>query len=304
VKKSAVATIAPFLEGIYQRYHVPHLLGTDPLVMVRRFRDRDDREVAALFAALLAYGNVKQINVSLGRLFAAMDNRPAAFIRDFDFEEARAALAGFKHRFADETDILCLCWLMHQAVKRQSLEAGFRSGIVPGETDLANAAGRFIDYLQSFEFAPYFDRQEMLSRGSFKHLLPRADKGSACKRIHLFLRWMIREDDGIDMGLWRSIDPALLLVPVDTHVMRLSQNLGFSKRKAASLEFARDVTRCLRLVDPADPVRFDFSLCRLGILKLCPSKADLETCNPCGLYAVCQLRRKLEKSASRRISKG
>lgn len=299
VKTQASIVYGPFLESVYDRYHRAEYLGSDPLVMVRSFDARGDREIAAVFAALLAYGNVKQINASLARLFSAMGGQPGRFVRDLDMTRARAALAGFKHRFADENDVLCLCWLLHQAMARQSLEAGFVDGVREGETDLANAAGRFVDYLQAFEFEPYFDREQMLSRSSFKHLLSRADRGSACKRIHLFLRWMVRPDDGIDLGLWPGISPGLLLAPVDTHILRLSTNLGFTKRKTASLEFARDVTAKLRLVDPDDPVRFDFSLCRLGILKLCPTKADLQWCGRCELYGACEKRRRLERNAAR-----
>jgi len=303
-RRKRAAEIAPFLESVFARYHSPDYLGSDPLVMVREFSDRDDRQIAALFAALLAYGNVKQINVSLGRLFAAMGGRPGLFIREFQFDEAAEALAGFKHRFADERDILCLCCLLHQAVTARSLQDGFLLGVRENEPDLALAAGRFVDYLQGFDFAPYFSRSEMLARSSFKHLLPRADKGSACKRIHLFLRWMVRPDDGVDLGLWPQVSAARLLVPVDTHILRLSQNLGLSRRAVASLEFARDVTAVLREIDPEDAARFDFSLCRLGILKLCPSSSNLQTCGACELRSVCLKRKRLTAAAARRNSCG
>lgn len=290
-KPAAVLDLSSYLESVYVRYHRAEFLGSDPLVMVHGFEDAGDREVAALFAALLAYGNVRQINASLERLFAAMEWQPRRFLESFHWPTAHRALRGFKHRFADENDILCLCWLLHQALQKQTLEAGFAAGIQDDEPDLAAAAGRFVDYLQSFAFEPYFDRDEMLERSSFKHLLPRADKGSACKRIHLFLRWMVRPADGIDLHLWPSISPSLLLVPIDTHVMRLSQNLGLCSRQTASLQFSREVTARLREIDCADPVRFDFSLCRLGILKACPSRADLEICRTCALYEPCQRRR-------------
>lgn len=267
---------APFLEAVYRKYHHPRYLESDPLVAVHRFNDPDDREIAALFAALLAYGNVKQINASLERLFAAMGGRPGLFVREFRMARARGALAGFKHRFADEDDIVCLCLLLNQALKKQSLEAGFAQGITDGDTDLAAAAGRFVDYLHSFRFDPYFCRDEMLARSSFKHLLPRADRGSACKRIHLFLRWMIRPDDGIDLGLWSGIPPSLLLIPVDTHIWQLGTKLKFSQRKSASLEFSREMTARLREVAPDDPVRYDFSLCRLGILRVSPGMTRRE----------------------------
>ena len=255
------------LDGIFDQYHRPEYLGSDPLLMVHRFSAPEDREIAALFAALLAYGNVKQINASLDRLFTAMEWQPRRFIEQFSWPDASAALRGFKHRFADEYDILCLSWLLHQALARQPLEQIFASCIAPGETDLANAAGRFFDSLQSGSFAPHFNRHEILGRSSFKHLMPRADKGSACKRVHLFLRWMIRPADGVDLGIWQSLSPALLLVPIDTHLFKISRELRLSRLKTPSLEFSRQVTARLRKFDPADPARYDFSLCRLGILK-------------------------------------
>lgn len=286
--------LSTFLEAVYERYHRPEYLGTDPLVMVRTFSDPADREIAALFSSLLAYGNVKQINASLERLFTAMQWRPRQFIENFEMRHAQQALHGFKHRFADENDVLCLCWLLHQALARQTLEEGFLTGLRSGEPDLALAAGRFVDYLQSFNFPPHFHRGEMLARSSFKHLMPRADRGSACKRIHLFLRWMVRPDDRIDLGLWPSVSPTRLLVPIDTHVMRLSRNLGLTQRQTASLQFSRDVTARLKRVCPEDPVRFDFSLCRLGILKACPTRADIKACRACELYGVCHHRRVIE----------
>jgi uncharacterized protein (TIGR02757 family) len=105
---------------------------------------------------------------------------------------------------------------------------------------------------------------------------------------------MVRRDDGIDLGLWQSISPAMLLVPIDTHVMWLSRNLGLCERQTASLLFSREVTAKLRQVDPADPARFDFSLCRLGILKACPTRSDLTVCRTCALYKICRHRRSLE----------
>lgn len=277
-----------FLELVYENYHDPRYLGTDPLVMVRDFECAADKEIGALFSALLAYGNVKQINASLQRLFDCMDNEPGRFVREFKWKAASRALRGFKHRFADENDILCLCLILHKALQKDTLESGFARGMKRGCIDLSDAAGSFVDYLQSMDTDPHYCRADMLSRSSFKHLMPRADKGSACKRIHLFLRWMIRPDDGIDLGLWKSISPELLLVPVDTHIMQLSQRLGLTTRRSASLQFSREVTAQLREVDRHDPVRFDFSLCRLGIMKVEHDGQGILQINPCQAYGFCK----------------
>jgi uncharacterized protein (TIGR02757 family) len=293
--------LAPFLDALAERYHKSGYLGSDPLQLVHEFSDGADQEIAGLFCALLAYGNVKQILASLRRLFAAMDGHPARFVLEFEYPYAARRLRGFKHRFTDEEDILCLCYLLHQVMREHgALETLFVQGMDPQDEDLVGAAGRFINRLHSHDFAPHFDRERMLRKGSFKHLLPRADKGSACKRIHLWLRWMVRPADGVDLGLWTRVPAAKLVVPVDTHVLRIAQNLGLVKRRNGSLLAAREITSVLRAADSADPVRYDFAICRLGILKACPSSNSLEQCRPCELHDVCRRRAKLERTAARR----
>jgi uncharacterized protein (TIGR02757 family) len=291
--------LKPFLDRVHERYHRPDYLGSDPLVVVRQFRSPKDREIAALFAALLAYGNVKQINSSLGRLFGKMPHGPWRFVYEYRHEDATVALNGFKHRFNDSQDILCLCWLLHQVLMRGSLEEFFLLGYAPESEDLAGATARFVDNLCALRFEPHFDRDMMLARRSFRHLLPRQDGGSACKRLNLFLRWMVRPDDGIDLGLWTRIPAARLLVPVDTHIHRIATNLGILSKRGASLAAAREITRHLRDAQPADPVRYDFGLCRIGILKRCPPNPKATACRECELNPVCRARRSPSRRSRR-----
>lgn len=278
---------ALFLEKVYRRYHRTEYLGSDPLAVVHQLRTAEDREIGALYAALLAYGNVKQINASLRKLFEAMDGQPAAFVHDFSYRSARERLGPFKHRFTDAEDVLCLAHLIHQRTRSRPLQRWFADCVQSCDEDFAPAAGRFIGLLLSGDFGRHFDERRMLAKASFKHFVPRPERGSACKRLYLFLRWMIRERDGIDLGLWESIEPDKLLIPVDTHILRISNKLGFTSKQTASLAAAREITSVLRRVDPADPVRFDFSLCRLGILKQCPSTSSLDTCRECALEPIC-----------------
>jgi len=298
------AHLRPFLDALTVRYHRAALLGTDPLAVVRGFADPDDREFAALFAALLAYGNVKQINASLRDLFTRMGGAPARFIRAWSPADSFACLTaggGFKHRFTDAEDLACLCHLLHHATRGgRTLEDVFIEGFDACEPDLVGAATRFVEALCAQPFAPHFDRARMLTKASFKHLLPVAARGSAAKRIHLFLRWVVRPDDGIDLGLWRRIPPEKLLIPVDTHIFRVGRNLGLIRRKTASLEAAREMTAALRAARPDDPVRYDFSLCRLGILGDCPPVSELARCRACDLHDVCARRRRLEPRTRRR----
>ncbi len=295
------ALLAPFLDRLVEHYHRPEYLGSDPLTVVHRFHSPADREIAALWSALLAYGNVKQILRSLDALFVGMGKTPAAFVREFNFDRDSVRLAQFKHRFTDSQDVLCLSWLLHQAMQQNgdSLENVFLRGYRAEEPDLVSAASRFLDYLCSMHFEPYFSREEMMGKTSFKHLLPRADRGSACKRIHLWLRWMVRPADGIDLGLWTGIPAEKLLMPVDTHVLRIGQHLGLISSSAGDLRAAREITERLRGADPRDPVRYDFALCRLGILQKCPSASNLTQCQTCELHDPCRRRAKLQRQALR-----
>ncbi len=300
---SPAQRLAPFLERLAVRYHRVELLDTDPLALVRPFRDSCDREIAALFAALLSYGNVKQIRASVRDLFARMGGHPGRFVEHLDLSAAARQLAGFKHRFTDSDDILCLCHLLNQAMRGGSLEDAFLAGCRDDEPDLAPAAGRFVALLHAGDFAPAFRRARMMNRKSFRHLLPRPEGGSACKRIHLFLRWVVRPDDGLDLGLWRRVDAAKLLVPVDTHILRVAQNLGITGRKTHSLAAAREITAALRHTRPHDPAGLDFALCRLGILQACPTASQLDSCRACELHDPCARRKRLESVAARRTKR-
>ena len=293
-----VEELRGFLDALMVRYHRPELLGSDPLAMVHALPPGIDREVGALLAALLAYGNVKQIQRSLTTLFTAMDGRPGRFVAQFNYSRAAVALDGFKHRFTTTDDILALCHLLHHALAGgDSLEPFFLRGCrLDEESDLALAAGRFVENLCAQDFGPHLNREATISRTSFKHLLPRADRGSAAKRVHLWLRWMVRPADGVDLGLWRSVPASRLLVPVDTHLLRIGRHLGFTRLTTHSLAASREITAALRRVHPADPARYDFALCRLGILQACPTASKVETCQLCELRLACSTHRRLTRT--------
>ena len=279
--------LARSLEKLTLTYHHPRHLGSDPLIVVRRFAGRPDREMAAFFAALLSYGRVEQINRALEDLFDRMNQHPGAFVMHFNNTGSSERLLSFKHRFTDGEDIGCLCWLMQQVLAKGTLEDFFMRGHRREEPDIADAAGRFIRNFIALKFGPNFSRKTMLRKSSFKHLLPDPARGSACKRLFLFLRWVARPDDGIDLGLWKKVPPSKLLMPIDTHIMRIGRRLGMLNVKTPSLAAARQMTRCLRQIDPDDPVRFDFSLCRLGIKQVCSTDVKSLSCDVCDMAGVC-----------------
>jgi len=264
------------LVATFDRRH----LSPDPLERVLAFDDPDDREIGGLFAAGLAYGNAKIIVASLDDLFARMDGRPAAFVRGFDARRAQA-LAGFRHRWTSGEDIAGLCRMLQAALAAHgTLGALFAKCLRPGEPTVREALGRFVGALLAF--APRLPR----NAGARRLLASPAD-GSACKRMNLYLRWMVRGGDGIDCGLWPAVATSALVIPLDTHVARIGRFLGLTRRRTQDWKMAEEITASLRRLDPADPVKYDFALCRLGILDHCPSRRNLHKCASCPLLELC-----------------
>jgi uncharacterized protein (TIGR02757 family) len=233
-------------------------LGRDPLGIVREARDR---ETAALLGALLAFGNARAVRASLGASLAALG-------------EGRRLRGRVRHRWIDGGDLDRLLGRAGEARARHgSLEDLFLAG---DDGDLAAALDRFCAAL----------RGPRPGRG-LRFLLPQPRDGSACKRPLLFLRWVVRAE-GADLGLWRRVDPARLVVPLDTHVHRIAYWLKLTGRRTPSWRTAVEVTEALREADPEDPVRFDFALAHLGILGDCPRRPVARTCAPCPLRPWCR----------------
>lgn len=279
-----------FLERTFRRYHAPAWIGADPLAWPRAFEAAEDREVAAWLAAALAYGNVRQIERSLADLFRRLGRSPARFIRDFVPGRSDRALEGFYHRFNDARDIAALLHLTGQMLRRHgSIEGFWRSAQpeAPAAEGLEVKAGRFMDAVLALDSEPYYPELRRGSRESVLYLLPDVGGPSACKRFFLFLRWMTRADDGVDLGLWSCLKPSELEYPVDTHILRLARYLGATARNDAGARTRREITAFFRGFDPDDPVRYDFSLCRLGIERVCPTRSNLAQCGTCDLQPVC-----------------
>lgn len=242
-----------FLENIYRQHHCPASLGMDPLCIVRRFKQPEDREIAGFVAALLSYGRVEQINISLNRLFGMTGEAVRDFTLETSFYEKRKRLSGFKHRFNDGLDMA----LLLEAVKKLLIKKGtLRKAFAIGHKQ-----GAIRESLHGFTQRL---KTAGTGRGSFDYLLPSPLSGSACKRLNMYLRWMVRPDDGIDLGLWPEISPADLIVPLDTHLEAVGRKLGLTSRKNADWRAAEEVTAGFRRCCPEDPVRYDFSLCHAG----------------------------------------
>lgn len=251
----------------------------DPVGLVHRYPDPEDRELFGLVAALIAFGNVKTIRSKLAELAERLGPSPA---RAADDRKAlRAKLEGWKHRVFRGEDIAgLLIGARHLQRAHRSMGEFFARALEEGGT-VREALGRMCDVIR---------REGALhskTRRGPAHLLPDPRKGSGSKRLFLYLRWMVRPADGIDFGLW-PVDPAVLLCPVDTHIHKLALNLGFTRRTDMSWTTTEEITHALARYDQADPVKYDFALCHLGMLQRCPSKRDERRCEGCGIKDVCR----------------
>ena len=241
------------LDDLYRTYNRRRYVHPDPLEFLYAYPALEDREIVALAAASLAYGRVAQILNSVARVLDPMAPGPRTFLASASLDDLRRTYGGFVHRFATGDHVAALLFGAKNLVARYgSLYEGFLRGLDPGAETVLDALAHFALRLT-----------ENLDPGP-GHLLPMPNKGSAVKRLNLFLRWMVRKD-AVDPGGWGGVDPRLLIVPLDTHMHRIGQRFGFTRRRQADMRTAMEITAGFRGLAPEDPVRYDFSLTRLGI---------------------------------------
>jgi len=276
--------IRDVLEKLYKRYNRRELISPDPLQFLYRYSKPVDIEITAFLASALAYGRVQQIEKSLNNLLIRMGDSPSEFVINFD-RDKRKTLKDFKHRFTTGDDISDLLTLLRTVISRHgSIEQYFARGYNPGDRNIIPALSEFCNSLLDIHAAGHKGQP---ARG-LKYLLVSPAGGSACKRLNLFLRWMVRDDD-VDTGLWKSIDQARLIVPVDVHMGRLCKILGLYDRKTISLSAAAEITESFAEIEPADPVKYDFALSRIGILENCTGRRR-KGCEFCELFGFCSRR--------------
>jgi uncharacterized protein (TIGR02757 family) len=262
----AQRTLASSLERLYHDYNREDS-AADPVQLVRPYSRREDREVAGFCAAALAFGRVASVLASISALFRIMGDRPAQFVRAFDPSQKQPELRAMVHRWIRGVDIAALLWILRQMLERSgSVEAFFREGLAESDVDVSGALDSFSRRALAVDVRPVYGR--MPKRAGVCYFFPRPSAGSACKRLNLFLRWMVRSDE-VDLGVWRSVRPGQLIVPLDTHIIRLARCLRLTRYTSPGWKMAADVTARLRALDPHDPVRFDFSICHVGMMNAC-----------------------------------
>ena len=257
------------LDQLYAEFNYPDS-ATDPIHIVRRFSRRDDREIVGFVAAALAFGRVASVLQSIERVLAIMGTRPAAYIRRFDPRRNAAAFAGVVHRWTRGSDLAALMWILRQIIDRSgSIEGFLVEHLDASAGDVESALDSFSSRALALDIeAVYGPRRRVRGRPGVCYFFPRPSAGSGCKRLNLFLRWMVRRD-ALDLGVWTRVPPAKLVVPLDTHVIRVGRCLGLTTYASPGWPMARQITSSLRALDPEDPVKYDFALCHLGMMNAC-----------------------------------
>lgn len=247
-----------FLNKKVDAYDQPFFITADPICIPHSFTKKQDIEIAGFFAAIFAWGNRTTIINKSTELMGMMDNAPHAFCLHHQPSDLKRLLS-FKHRTFNPTDLLYFVDFFKQHYqKNPSLETAFSKWMKKGDTDVENALNGFYQYFFSLEHVP---------KRTLKHIASPHKKAS-CKRLNMYLRWMVRKDKrGVDFGLWNKISPAQLVIPLDVHVARVARHFGLLERKQTDWLAATDLTSVLKTMDPKDPAKYDFALFGLGVLE-------------------------------------
>lgn len=260
-------TLGGALDSLYRDFNVADA-ASDPVHLVRPFQDPRDREIAGFCAGALAFGRVASVLNSISTLFAIMGPHPAAFVRQFDPGAPHPELRAMVHRWTRGVDLVALLWILRQMLERSgSIEDFFLEGFDPSHDDVGPALDSFSTRAMQLDIKRAYGRKTP-KRAGVCYFFPRPSAGSACKRLNLFLRWMVRADE-IDLGVWTRVPAGKLIVPLDTHVIRLGRCLKLTRYSSPGWRMAADITASLRALDPDDPVRFDFSICHVGMMNAC-----------------------------------
>jgi uncharacterized protein (TIGR02757 family) len=254
------------LDTLYDEFNAAHTVA-DPVWFAHRFSAGEDREVVAFIAAALAFGRVQSVLNSIAGMLAVMGASPAAFVRAFDPSRDRKRFDHLVHRWTNGPDFAALVWILHQMIEQSgAIENFFAEGLPEDAVDISAGLQSFSTRALAMDVKPIYGRRK--PRPGVAYFFSRPSSGGACKRLNLFLRWMVR-DDKVDLGVWSKVRPGQLIVPLDTHVIRVGQCLQLTTLKSPGWRMAADITASLRAIDPADPIKFDFSICHLGMMNAC-----------------------------------
>jgi uncharacterized protein (TIGR02757 family) len=261
------AAVKAALDRLYEGFNAPDS-ARDPVQIVRRYPRIEDREVVAFVASALAFGRVASVMASVEAFCRVLGREPATFVRRFDPGRDGKPLRGLVHRWTRGSDFVALVWILRRLIEEHgSLERAFVAAADARAQDLGPAIEGVSTFARSMDLRPAYGRRVPATPGVC-YFFSRPSTGAACKRINLFLRWMVRSD-GVDPGGWTAIGPRQLVVPLDTHTIRVGRCLRLTRRCSPGWKMAAEITASLRRFDPDDPVRYDFALCHLSMMGAC-----------------------------------
>ncbi|MBI5098338.1 MAG: TIGR02757 family protein [Nitrospirae bacterium] len=271
------------LDKFYNEYNFKKRIKHDPIEFPHKYSNPDDIEIAGFIASCFAYGKVDLFKSVIEKILKPGGKHPAGFFKDFNLSGDKKHLQGISYRFNKEDDVLCFVYMISHTLKEWgSLKNIFYHYYKLEQEDIKYALEKFANYFMNIDTSPVYGRN--IKPNGLKQFFPSPESGSACKRLNLFLRWMVRTKD-IDFGIWNKISSSKLIIPLDTHIARISRCLGLTKRKASDWKTAKEITESLKKLDPEDPLKYDFALCHQGVSRLCRGVKFRETCSTCALQS-------------------
>ena len=273
------------LEIVFQKYNQNSFLDSDPIGIVHEYEDFRDQELVAFISSTFSFGNVTYIRKTLKKILAKLGEHPVNTLLNMSYQKNNVLFKNCSYRWINSDAIEAFILVLSSVFKKYgSLENCF---LKEYKKDTETLRGSLTHFRNQLINEGRNLKIEEKARNGLHYLLPDPSKSSPCKRFNLFLRWVVRPSDGIDLGLWHSIHTKQLTIPLDTHIAKICVQIGLTKRKSMNYLMAEEITNSLKKIDPIDPTRFDFAISRLGILKHCPKKCIMQICCECPIKELC-----------------
>lgn len=268
------------LESILASYTSQERLKYDPLQFVHKYLDPKDQEVVGFLAAQYAYGNVSQIITAIKKILDLLGKNPAGFVLNFNIKKDSKLFDKIVHRWTKGEDLSLLLYVLQQAIiKYGSIQNLFLLGYDSSHPTIKKALSAFVKVLfvdKVINKGGNKINNKIIANKGFSFFMPDPESGSPCKRWNLYLRWMVRYEKGLDLGLWDKISPSKLIIPLDTHIARIGKEIGLTTLKTPSWRMAEEITNSLAKFDQNDPLKYDFALCHYGISKDFSKNKDIK----------------------------
>ncbi|MEW6107816.1 MAG: TIGR02757 family protein [Nitrospirota bacterium] len=276
-----MSKLKKILDRFYREFNFQERLLRDPIEFPSRYKNPRDIEVSGFIASCFAYGRVDLFRSTIGKILSLMGKSPHDFILNFNPVRHGKLFGGIKYRFNETEDIICLLYILHALLKEHdTIESAFKKFYRADNKNIENGLTGLIETFLRINTSGIYGTN--IKPAGLVQFLPSPANGSACKRANLFLRWMIRDRD-IDFGIWKGIPKNRLVIPLDTHIARISRCLGFTRRRSQGWKTAVEITEALKKFDPEDPLKYDFALCHHGISGMCRGEKNQAVCARCSL---------------------